>query len=109
MRISIINSPTIYNTTFIASIKPEYANYGVNGYVIGATTFRSAASLKAALDTAFAKDLGDYRHLEVQIEFNIGTEKRNALCTAETYEDVLEAIADELEMEKLTLDDLLEE
>ena len=103
-----MNVPTVYNTTFIATVEYEYANYGVSGYVIGSTTFRSAASLKAALDTAFAKDLGTYRHLEVQIQFNIGTEKREALCTAETYNDVLTAIATELESEKLTLDDLLE-
>lgn len=104
-----MTTPTIFNVTFVASVIPAYANYGVSGYIIGSTVFRSVATLTSALSTAFAKDLGTYRFLEVQITFNKGNEKRQAICTATSYTNVLAAIEEELEATNLTLDDLLEE
>ena len=104
-----MNSPTVFNTTFFASIKSEYANYGISGYKIGSTTFRSLASLKDALDTATAKDFCTYRYLEIQIAYNKGNVNRVAQCTASNYNDVLDAIEADLEDQPMTLEDLLEE
>ena len=98
-----------FEATFIASVLPEYANYGVDGYTIGTTHFRSFDSLEAALTKAFEKDLGAYRELEVQITVHSGTSMSRAVCTSDTYSDVITALRDTVGETKLTLDDLLEE
>lgn len=98
------NQPVVYTTTFNAVVRSEYANSGaVNGYKIGEQNFRSIASLKTALTTAFAKDLGPYRKLEVSIDSREG----RILCDADTYEEVLEAMEAMESDTKITLDELL--
>ena len=104
-----MNIPTVFATTFIASVKAEYIDYGVNGYTIGTTNFRSIASLTTGLISAFSVDMGEYRYLEAQIIYNIGTEKHQAICNVLNYEEVIEAITTELEGNKITMDDLLGE
>ena len=104
-----MSKPTVFKTTFIASVMPEYVNYGVCGYVIGSTEFRSISTLKEGLTTAFSKDMGSYLYLDVQIMYNKGLEQRQAICTSDNYEDVIDAITSELEGTKMTLDDLLGE
>jgi hypothetical protein len=102
-------TPIIYTASFFVTVKPEYVNYGVTGYMVGAQDFRSIASLTTALSTAFSKDFGTYRFLEVQIKYNKGNEVRQALCNADNYTEVLTSITADLEDEKMTLDDLLGE
>ena len=104
-----MQTPTIFTTTFIASVLPEYVNYGVCGYMIGTTDFRSINSLTNALTTAFGKDLGTYLFLEVQIVYNKGSEKRQAICTKSNYSAVIDAIEEELDATKMTMEDLLGE
>ena len=77
--------------------------------MIGSTVFRSIASLTTALTTAYSKDLGTYRFLEVQIIYNKGTEKRQAVCTPSNYTAVIAAIEEELDATNMTLDELLTE
>lgn len=102
-------TPVTFDTTFYATVLPEYANYGVNGCTIGTTKFRSIASLTAALETAFGKDIGQYRTLEVQITYRVNGEQHQAICTSDTYQDILTAIESTLSEEKITLEFLLEE
>lgn len=102
-------NPVTFDVTFIASVLHEYANFGINGYMIGTTKFRSMASLESGLDTAFSKDLGPYRALEVQIVYRANGEQHQAVCTADNYQNVLNAIESTLSEEKQTLDTLLEE
>lgn len=102
-------NPVTFDATFFATVLPEYANYGVNGCTVGSTKFRSVASLTSALETAFGKDIGPYRTLEVQITYRVGNEQHQAICTSDTYQDVLTAIESTLSEEKPTLEFLLEE
>lgn len=100
-----MSAPVTFHVTFDASVKPEYANFGINGYKIGEKSFRSIASLDAGLKTAFAKDLGEGRYLTATVEY----QGHVALITAETITAALDAITDELEnFTPITLDELLE-
>lgn len=102
-------TPVTFQVSFIASVFPEYVNYGVNGYRIGETKFRSIASMTTAFETAFGKDIGPYLGLEAQITYFANGEQHQAICTSDNYQDVLTAIESTLTEEKVTIESLLDE
>lgn len=102
-----MGNPTVFKVTFIASVMPEYVDYGLSGYVIGSTEFRSLTTLREGLELAFGKDMGSYHYLDAKIVFNAGLELHQAICSADNYSAVIDAIEFELTEPKKTMTDIL--
>lgn len=105
-----MNTTPTFDCTFVVCVESKYAAYGVTSYTIGTRSFRSIDSLTTGLDTAFSKDLGPGRFLQVKITFTAPDGTRHGVLTKGNYEEglsVIESMTDDVPfgLEEL-LDDL---
>jgi len=100
-------TPTI-NCEFLICVEPKYAAYGIKGYSLGKKNFRKFESFTNAINTAFGKDLGTGRFLQVTVEYTAPDGTRQGVLTKSNYVEGLTIIEEELTAELITLDDLLE-
>lgn len=104
-----MNTTPTFDCEFLVCAYPKYAAYGVSGYNLGKKSFRSINSLTKAVTTAFGKDLGTGRFLQVTIFYTAPDGPRQGVLTKENYEEglsVIEAMKDEV---LFTLDELLDD
>ena len=104
-----MNTTPTFDCEFLVCAYPKYAAYGVKGYSVGKKSFRSIESLTEGVTTAFGKDLGTGRFLQVTITYMAPDGLRQGVLTKENYEEglsVIETMKDEV---LFTLDELLDD
>lgn len=102
-----MNTTPLYNCQFFVYVEPKYAALGISGYNIGIKSFRSFDSFSSAIQTAFSKDLGVGRYLQVAIEYTAVDGVRQGCLTKDNYSDGLSIIENAIEETQITLDELL--
>lgn len=104
-----MNTAPTYKCEFLVCVEPKYAALGVNGYNLGTKEFRTFTSFSEGINTAFGKDLGTGRFLQVTIWYTAKDGTRQGVLTKDNYTEGLSIIESEQEQEPITLDELLGE
>ena len=104
-----MNTTPTFDCEFVVNVTPRYAAYGVKGYSVGKKSFRSIESLTEGVKTAFKKDLGTGRFLQVTITYTAPDGLRQGVLTKDNCEEALAAITAMKDEVLLTLDELLDD